>query len=194
MISETMLNTALQPILHKATVGSSALQLSPIQVNREYAEKWNERMTDFVVLTRNGELVNNSLYRVGGLNTPKPESDRYFMLIKYVEAYYDKAWLKQIKSNSKPEHLEGRWCIIDSNGIEKVEFEQFKHPYLVKDSCIYSLDRKYYNIETGYFYCDASTSMQSNDFLFLENAYDKDKSRRGVMKIDKKSGTWELFP
>jgi hypothetical protein len=36
--------------------------------------------------------------------------------------------------------------------------------------------------------------MQSKEFLFLENAYDDDKSRRGVMKIDKKSGTWELFP
>ncbi len=173
-------------------VGSSALQLSHINVNEEYRKEWNERMSDFVVLTKNGELISKSLYRVGGMGG-KPDGKNYFLLLKYVEAHYDKAWLKEIKSDSDPKRLEGRWCIIDKNGIEKVEFEQFKSPYLVKESCIYSIDQTYYNIETGECYCKAYTSMQSKEFLFLENAYDDDKSKRGVMKIDKQTGAWELF-
>jgi hypothetical protein len=35
--------------------------------------------------------------------------------------------------------------------------------------------------------------MNSNEYLFLNNEYDKDESKRGVMKINKKDGTWELF-
>jgi len=171
-------------------VGSSALQLSHIQVDSEYCKKWNERMTDFVVLTKNGELVSNSLYRVGGMGG-KPDGKNYFMLLKYVEDYYPKHITDHTKSD--PKHLSGRWCILDKNGIEKVVFDSFKSPYLVKESCIYSIDQTYYNIETGECYCKAYTSMQSKEFLFLENAYDDDKSRRGVMKINKQTGTWELF-
>ena len=172
------------------------LQLSPIEVNEDYCKKWNENLTDFVVLTRNGELVNNTLYRVGGMNTPKLGEDNYFMLIKHVEAFYPKRIMEMTKGrgNPDPKHLEGRWCILDKNGIEKVEFKAFDCPYLVRDSCIYSINSKYYNIETGEFYCDCSHSVSSNDFLFLENHYDKDKSKCGVMKINKRDGTWELFP
>jgi len=174
------------------SVGNSALQLSPIKVDSEYCKKWNERMTDFVVLTRNGELINNNLYRVGGLNNPNPAKDNYFMLIKYVEAFYSAEILRMSKTRDA-KHLEGRWCIIDKNGVEKVEFEQFKHPYLVKDSCIYSIGSDYYNVETGEHYCNASTSMQSSNFLFLDNRFDSDKSNRGVFKICKKTGEYELF-
>jgi hypothetical protein len=175
----------------KPPVDSSALQLSSIQVDTEYCKKWNERMTDFVVLTKNGELVSNSLYRVGGMGC-KPDGKNYFMLLKYVEDYYPADILK-MSGNKDPKHLSGRWCIIDKNGIEKVVFESFKSPYLMNDSCIYSIDQNYYNIETGKHYCKAYTSMKSKDFLFLENAYDDDKSRRGVIKVCKKTGTWELF-
>jgi len=35
--------------------------------------------------------------------------------------------------------------------------------------------------------------MNTVDYLFLDNRYDNDKSKRGVMKINKKDGTWELF-
>lgn len=174
---------------------NGALQLSPIEVDDNYCKKWNESLTDFVVLTRNGELVNNTLYRVGGIGK-KPDGKNYFMLIKHVEAFYPKRIMEMSKGsgNPDPKHLEGRWCILDKNGIEKVEFKAFDSPYLVNDSCIYSIDSKYYNIETGEFYCDCSHSVASKDFLFLENHYDKDVSKCGVMKINKKDGTWELFP
>lgn len=175
------------------------LQLSKIEVNPEYAKKWNTRnLTDFVCLTNNGELLRPTLYRVGGLNSPKVGTDRYFMLLKYVEAFYSKEILKSTskafkRKETDPRHLESRWCILDRYGNEKVEFNQFSHPYLVKNSCIYSIDKNYYNIETGFLYCYASGSLESQDFLFLENNFDNDESKRGVLKINKKDGTFELF-
>lgn len=174
------------------------LQLSPIQVSEEYLKEWNDRTTDFVVLTKNGELLSNSLYRTGWVS-PNIKQD-YFMLLKYVESTYDLDFLKKIYPNKKDKelnlmkkHLEGCWCIIDKNGVERKVFSQFENPYLVNDSCIYSLENKYYNIETGEFYCNSSCSMNSSEYLFLENKYDKDLSKKGIMKINKKDGSWSIF-
>lgn len=198
MIELQMFNLLLKPHLHKANVGSSALQLSPIQVNEGYCKEWNERMTDFVVLTKNGELISNSLYRVGGFGADINQD--YFMLLKYVESVYEIDFLKRCypnKSNKQLElekkHLAGCWCILDKNGVEKKVFDQFKTPYIKKGSCIYSVDSNYYNIETGEFYCNSSKLMESSEFLFLENPYDKDLSKKGVMKINKKDGSWSVF-
>lgn len=193
-----MINNLQIPQLTIPRVSSSALQLSPIQVNKEYCKEWNERMTDFVVLTKNDELISNSLYRVGGFGYDLKQN--YFMLLKYVESIYDFDFIKKCypdKSNKELElqrkHLEGRWCIIDKNGIEKKEFEQFKSPFIKKDSCLYSVDGNYYNIETGEFYCNSSKSMESSEYIFLENPYDKDLSKKGIMKINKKDGSWSVF-
>lgn len=175
------------------TSKTGLLQISKIEVDPEYKAKWNERSNDFVCLTKGGELLRPTLYRIGGINFPKPATDRYFMLLKYVEAQYSADIMRMSKSKNA-NHLEGRWCIIDSNGDEKVEASCFKHPYIVSDSCIYSLDSNYYNIENGYFYCNTSTSMDSKDFLFLDNRFDKDQSRRGVFKINKQDGSYEIFP
>lgn len=201
MIELQMFNLAVQPHLHKADVGSSALQLSQIQVNQDYLNEWNNNSNDFVCLTKNGELLRPTLYRVGGLNNPKLGKDKYFMLLKYVEAIYDYDFIKKCYPNKsrkelelEKKHLESRWCIIDENGVEKKEFDQFKSPYLIKDSCIYSIDNNYYNIETGEHYGYSSTSFQSKEFLFLDNRFEKDKSKCGVMKINKKDGSYELFP
>jgi hypothetical protein len=198
MIELKTLNLLLQTQSDKSDFESGVLQLSPIQVNADYCKEWNERMTDFVVLTKNGELISNSLYRVGGFGGDIKQD--YFMLLKYVEAVYEMDFLKMChptKSDKelqlKKKHLEGHWCILDKNGIEKKEFDQFKNPYIQKGSCIYSVDRNYYNIETDEFYCSSSNSMESSEFLFLENPYDKDLSKKGVMKINKKDGTWSVF-
>ena len=192
MIDLQMLNLILQllPQSHKEDIDSDALQLSHIQINDEYRKEWNERSDDFVVLTKNGELINNSLYRVGGLGK-KPDGKNYFMLLKYVEAYYPEDITKVTKSD--PKHLSGHWCILDKNGIEKLVCDEFKNPYLIKDSCVYSIGQNYYNIETGEFYCYAYKSIESSEFIFLDNLYDKDLSKKGVMKINKKDGSWSVF-
>ena len=167
------------------------LQFSAIKVKPEYMEKWNERSTDFILLSRNGEPIRNTLYRIGGLNTPRLNTAPYFMLLKHVEAFYDDTITKDPKR--KP-HLESRWVILDREGNEKVEFKQFASPYWVENSVLYSLDQNYYNIETGYHYGKSYHTLTSDDFVFIENHYDKDVSRRGVLKINKKDGTFELFP
>lgn len=179
-------------------VGDNTLQLSKIIINEDYRKEWNIKNEDFVCLTKNGELVSNSLYRVGGMGADIKKD--YFLLLKYVEAICDFKFVRECykdKSNKEVEllrkHLKGCWCIIDKNGIEKKQFDQFDSPYIVSDSCIYSFKSNYYNIETGEFYCYASSAIKSADYLFLENAYGKDESRRGVMKINKKDGSWELF-
>lgn len=191
MEEETNLQISTQlPVVMPDNSGSTLLQFSKMIINEDYCKKWNNNLEDFICLTKNGKLVRNTLYRIGGLNFPKLNDDEYFMLLKHVEAFYSDD-ITKIKKN-KP-HLEGRWCILDKSGNEKVEFDQFKYPYLVKDSQIYSVDGKYYNIESGEFYCDTREAIESSEFLFLDNKYDKDETKCGVMKIHKKNGSWELF-
>lgn len=168
------------------------LQLCPIQISEDYAKKWNEHMRDFLGLTNNGQLISENLYRVGGFGTTQIQGLRYFTLLKYTEAFYGKEIMERSKTKD-PKHLQGNWVIIDKYGVEKVVIPQFDSCYIVKDSCIYSIKGKYYNIETGEFYCNASTSMETSEFLFLDNKYDMDKSKRGVFKISKLDGSFEIL-
>jgi len=163
------------------------IELSQIIIDENYATKWNTSGRDFIVLTNNGEPINKHLYRKGMFNNKIKD---YFMLFKMVEAYYPDSITKNKKAKL---HLEDRSVILNKDGIEKVEFSSFQHPYLVDNSCIYSLDQNYYNIETGELYCNSFTSMISLEYLFLDNRYDKDPNKCGVMKINKKDGSWELF-
>jgi len=172
---------------------SGSLEFSKIDIDADYRKKWNINENDFFCLTKNGKLVRETLYRKGGLNFPNLKADSYFQLLKHVEAHYSDKILKMSKSD-KPRHLESRWCILDKEGNEKVELEAFQHAYLINDSQIYSVNSKYYNVANGEFYCDSNKIMQSKEFIFLENTYDEDKSKRGIMKINKKNGEWELIP
>lgn len=165
------------------------LHLSKVLLTAEYRKKWNVDQNDFVLLTRDNEPVNSSLYRTGGIFNVNLKND-YFILLKQVEDYYDDTITKD--KNKKP-HLAQCSCIIDKNGVEKKVFNHFENPYLVKNSLIYSINGNYYNIETGEFYCRANTSMDSTDFLFIENKWDDDETKRGILKIHKKTGTVELF-
>lgn len=164
-----------------------SLQLSPIELNETYRKDWNIHEHDFVCLTKDGELISESLYRVGGFGYDLKGD--YFMLIKHIEAFFDDR-ITKIEAD-KP-HLEGRWCIINKNGIEKVEFKPYKHPYL-HGGLIYSVDNNYYNIETKEFYCNSNSCISSIDYLFIDNKYDKDLTKRGVMMINKKDGTYKIF-
>lgn len=184
-------NPKLKPALVQQK-NSGILELLPVTVNKEYADKWNLRQTDFVCLILNGLLHRENLYRFGGMNRPMIGITRYFQILKYQEAQFSEKTMRIARAKN-PNHLEGVWCIMDQYGNEKVVFEPFKSPYLINDSCIYTLNNEYYNIETGEMYCKAHNSMESNDFLFLDNNYDTDLSRRGVLKINKRDGSSELL-
>ena len=190
-----------KPQLNKHAVNGSALQLSKIEVNQEYLDEWNENCKDFVVLSKNGEILRNTLYRIGGLNNPKVGIDKYFMLLKYTEDLYTidfikKCYPKKTKKEQEKhlKHLKSEWVILDINGNEKVVVEQgLQYAYLIKDSCIYSIGSKYYNIETGFCYGYSSTSMKSSEFLFLDNQFEKDETKKGIMKIKLDDGSWQVF-
>lgn len=176
---------------------SDKLQLSTIILKEDYRKKWNVHEHDFVCLTKGGNLISNSLYRVGGFGADLKKD--YFMLLKYVEAFYSDE-IMQIVAKSKdathtkdPKHLKGIWCIIDKNGVEKVDFPSGIYSPYLSGGVIYSINGQYYNIETKEYYCSCSNGISSTDYLFLENKYDKDLAKRGVMKINKKDGSYELF-
>ncbi|MEK6879099.1 MAG: hypothetical protein AABY22_05795 [Nanoarchaeota archaeon] len=188
--SNTKFSNESLPAIAQPNVVDSALQLSPININDDYRKKWNIYGNDFSCLTKNGQLISDSLYRIGGFGANLEEN--YFMLLKHVEAFYSNDIMKMSKSKDA-RHLESRWCILDKNGIEKKVFDQFKTPYIKKGTCIYSIDSNYYNIETGDFYCNSSKCLESTEFIFLENSYDQDLSKRGVIKINKQNGTLERW-
>lgn len=158
-------------------------------------------MKDFVLLCREGKPLRETLYRLGGLSSINDLKNDYFLLLKYVEDVYDYDFIKKCYPNKsrkelelKRNHLDGRWCILDKHGNEKIEFKSSIHSPYLSGGVIYSLNNNYYNIETGYHYANVYSSMSSEEYLFLDNAYDKDKDRRGIMKINKKSGEYEIFP
>lgn len=184
----------------------SPLQLSPIELPEKYAKKWQvERTTDFVCLSKGGELLRPTLYRKGGIFGHRgiPEDQDYFMLIKYTEAQYDKKFLAKLKSiksfgitdKQNPNHLEPSWCILDKQGNEVAEFKDGLHcPYLVKNSIIYSMNGYYYNLLTKERICSSYGSISSKEYIFIEDQFNDDKSKRGVVKISKKDASIELFP
>jgi len=191
--TEVMINWVdTKVILDNTPIDKEGLKLVPIEVKEEYLKEWNESSNNFKVLTYNGELLRNVLYHEGGIgqyDTKKP----YLMLLRYEEAYYDKKILKISKSN-RAKHLKGCWCILDNKGNEKyICKETINHPYLVSDSCIYTINSKYYNIETGYCYGESYHKFETSNYVFINNEYDDDITKRGVIKIHKLDGTFELI-
>ncbi len=161
---------------------NNGLEFRPILFGEDYRKQWNINCCDYVSLYKGGKPVNDSVYRIGGMGANL--NDDYMLILKYVEEFYD----DRITTNKKDKpHLGSRWCIVDRYGKERVEFNQFEVPYLVKGTHIYSINSNYYNIETGEFYCNASSAIESIEYLFL---YDY---KKGVIKINKKDGSFELF-
>jgi len=169
------------------------IKLVPVSISPEYAKKWNEHCSDFVNIYKDGVKISDTLYRVGGIGGSF--KDGYIMLLKYIEAFYSKDIMKMCGKDAPKNnrHLDGNWCILNEDGEEKVNFFKSIDSAYLQGGVIYSNKGKYYNIETGELYCYANTSMSTENYLFLHNGYDNDKSKRGVLKIDKKTGEFELI-
>lgn len=179
------------------------LKLNKIQPPKEYLDEWNSQYNDFVVLCDNNDIpLSNTLYRIGGMNRLNVEKDKYFMLLKYTEATHTYDFIKKCypklsrnEQDKHRKHLQSNWVIIDNLGVEKVVIpDSLNYGNLIDpQSCIYSIGNKYYNIETGFCYCQSySKLIQSAKYVFLENNYDDDHSKRGVLQIDKITGTYIL--
>ncbi len=166
-------------------VKDDSLKLSQFTINPAYAKKWQVNLHDFVILSRNNQPIRNTLYRLGGVNYPSLANDKYFMLLKQVEAFYDASITKH--TGSRPEHLAQCWTIIDKFGEEKLQFKEFEMPYLVKNSILYSLDGEYFNIETKESYGSGNV-IESNDYVFIG-----DYSKNIVKRINKLNGGVKLY-
>ena len=166
------------------------LRLVRAVLPEDYRKKWNEKMNDFFYLYKDGVKLRDTLYRLGGLSYQSDLKKDYFMLLKHVEAYYED-WIVE-KTGSDPKHLESQWCILNKDGEEVVNFKQFDSPYLV-GGVVYSVNRAYHNILTGELYCKCSSSMATSEYIFLDNSYDSDKEKRGVLQICKADGTSKLW-
>jgi hypothetical protein len=163
------------------------IEFKPVIIDEDYRKKWNIHNRDFIQLYKDGVKISDTFYRIGGIGGDW--TDGYIMLLKYVEAYYDDVVTKDKKQ--KP-HLENQWCILNEDGIEKVNFNRFEDPYL-KGGVIYSCGSKYYNIETGEYYGESYNCMHTKDYIFINNAYDKDKTKRGILRIHKFNGAVKLY-
>jgi len=161
---------------------TTGLHLRHVQLDDRYRKRWNvHSFDDYCHLYLGERKLRNTLYRIGGYSVDMKAD--YFMLLKHVESYYEDS-ITKIKKD-KP-HLAGHFVIINKNGDEKVIFEQFASPYL-QGGCIYSLNSKYYNIETGECYSDySSKSFSSDEFLFLDNNLVNDRSKRGILRLIRK--------
>jgi hypothetical protein len=171
---------------------SEGLALGKIELKEEYSKEWNlSRLSDFVVLTMDGNLLRPTLYGVGGLNSAKVGSDKFFMLLKYSESHYSKDIMDKCgdKAPKTNKYLKGVWCIINDKGEELEEFEQFAtSPYLVKNSPIYSIGGRYYNVVTKEYLGHPSKTIHSDNFIIFDNQYEKDERINGILKINKSDG------
>ncbi len=164
------------------------LELTPIELGEDYSKKWNVHQRDFIQLTRNGVTVNNSLYRTGMFGGKF--KDGYCLFLKHTEALYDDSITRD---EARKKHLKSEWCIVDINGIEKKVFSQFETVYLC-GGVIYTVNNGYYNIETDEFICVNSSSISSNEYIFSQDRYNNDKSKRGVIQIKKSDGSYKIYP
>jgi hypothetical protein len=157
-------------------------------ISDKYRKKWviHPSLDDFFyICDQHGKRISETLYRKGGVGGKF--QDGYILLIKHVEAFYDDNITKIPKD--KP-HLESQFCILNTEGVEKVNFKQFDSPYL-QGGLIYSFNHKYYNIETGECYTPDgyhSSVCKCKEYIFIQTNF-----RGGVLKINKFDGTTEIF-
>lgn len=174
------------------------LSFRPAIISDEYRKEWNIHNDDFLQVYYNDVKVSDTLYRKGGMFNNNFKNVKYFIILKQIETTVtDKDRLKIIgKRNGK--FLSDVWIIMDSKGNEVKEFDRFDSPTIIGsndvDSIIYSFKGGIYNIETGERYCErVYESFTSSEYLFANNKYDSDESKKGVLKINLQDGSYELF-
>lgn len=167
---------------------TDSLELRPFELSEKYRKKWNvnKSLNDFLQLYSDNKLVSDSIYRVGGFGYSL--NGMYFQLLKQVEDHYDDS-ITKIKKD-KP-HLSSCNCILNLKGEEVRVFNKFEHVYLI-GGVVYSLNNKIHNIETNEFYGSGKT-MKSGEFIFVDNNYHDDKSKRGILRINKITGETKLY-
>lgn len=180
------------------------LVFGKMTLDEAYAKEWRaDNLNDFLCLLYDGKLVSDTLYRVGGLGTLNFKKGNYLMLLKHTEDIYSQAFMhrcydKEQRKRLDPailtgKHLKSQWCIIDKQGVEKQVFDDgLNYPYLIKNSVLYGYKDRIWNIESGYEYGrKTGSTLESEQYLFFEY-YGDDERKQGIMRVNKKTGTWKV--
>lgn len=184
--------TLLEPI-----IDNRQLQLSKIQLDEAYCKEWNITSNDFYLLCKNNKPISYTLYRKIFLSEPNLEKDKYFILLKHTECLYSKDFIKKIYSlltdkdlETKRKYLKTNYVILDSEGNEKfvTKDKECYSPYLVKNSCIFSINSYYYNIEDNYFYGYSTNTIETKNYLILKLI-----NKSCVLQINKKTGKFKII-
>lgn len=178
----------------KTVTLKSGIQVVPFTPSEEYQKKWNIHLDGmiggFLQIYVDGVKVSDTLYRKGGFFH---EAGGRLQLLKYVEEHYEDSITTD---PARKPHLASYSCIIDSDGTELyVQKKQFGSMYLKGGGNVVIDDSTYYNVNTGEPYSNARIhkTVESANYLFLEDAYNNDKSLRGVIQIDKSTGESTLL-
>lgn len=176
--------------------GECGLSLGKITLDEDYAKEWNaQHMSDFVTILKNGEILKPVLYRLGGVNfNLDVKKDRFFMLLKYNEAYYADDLMKRSGSKAPrtKKYLKDVWCIFNDKGEELYESVEYgTSPYLIKDAPIFSIGGKYYNLLTKEYLGQPSTIIKNDSFMIFDNQYEKDEKIKGIIKINRIDASYE---
>lgn len=130
------------------------------------------RYNDVYQIYKNSELLNDLYYRFGGLSSIKNIFDRYFMLLEYKE---DKTFSDGLNH--------GNWVIMDSYGVIHKKFELYQHAYLIKDSVLYSLNGKLYNIITDECYGYGKTMVLENSVILHREYTEQSNNALVINKV-----------
>lgn len=168
------------------------ISFSPITLKEDYRKKFNITSNDFIVLTdKNGNQVNDSLYRKGGSFNYDPTKDKYLTLLKQVESKYPRNIMDMCKGNKNPNHLQNTHCIVDWHGNEKFLAENgFEYITIIRNSCLFIYKKRIYNIETLFCYGQYDTSIDTEMSLIVE-VRENYSSPKTVIKINKLTGDFE---
>lgn len=180
----------------KPKYNKGLIEFKPVTLTPEYAKKWQTNLTDYLQIYKDGKLLRPTLYRIGGIGGDW--KDGFIMVLKCEESHYSKEIMEMSEAHYKKEgleyrsnHLSNNSCIIDENGDERF-VSNSSSAYLHKGG-IYSVGGKYYNARNNELYCDSSTTIITENFTFLHNQWDNDKTRRGVLKINHANGLYEII-
>lgn len=149
----------------------------------EYKNEWGIYHNDYFQIYVLGDLLSPTLYRKGGFGGKWV--DGYMQLLKCTES--------RSKNGQNNGYLSNHNCIIDVNGKEKYYSGSVLESVYLRPGGIYVHSSKYFNVRNNLLYCESYTYMVTKDYTFLDNKYDKDESRRGVMKISHLDGSYEII-
>lgn len=122
----------------------NGLQFISVELNSEFAKKYNERCNDFFVLGKNGVPLSNQLYRKGGCFIYEPKA-KIFMVLKYTPDVYSPKIMKIAKSKNN-KYLKCRDAVITINGVEVFESEPFKNISVISNSILFTYNSNIHSI------------------------------------------------